>query len=137
MRVRALDQNGDMTFGQSSQNFLVNSPEAVAQCCITALKLSRGDWFLDTTAGVPWKTQVLGFGTAALYDTAIRTAILGVEGVTAITAYQSSLNKTTRQLSVTASISTPYGAATFSLQLSPPLLSGYGVGGYGENPYGE
>lgn len=137
MRVRALDQNGDMTFGSGSANFLVNSPQAVLQCVLTALRLWQGEWFLDTTAGVPWSTQVLGMNTQSLYDNAIQTAIRGVQGVTAITSYSSSLNATTRELSVEAEISTAYGDATLSTSLyAPPQLSGYGVGGYADNPYG-
>jgi hypothetical protein len=137
MRVRALDANGDMTFGFSSVNFLVNSPQAVVQCVLTALKLWQGEWFLDTTAGMPWSTQVLGMNTQSLYDNAVRTVILGVQGVTGITAYSSSLNAATRELSIEVEISTAYGSAALSTSLfAPPQLSGYGVGGYAENPYG-
>jgi hypothetical protein len=138
MRVRAQDQNGDYTFGSGSSNFLVNSPQAVAQLVVTALKLFRGDWFLDTTAGVPWKTQVLGFNTQSLYDIAVQNAIRGVQGVVCITSYRSSLNKTTRELSIVAEIATAFGNTSFTTSLfAPPQLSGYGIGGYSDNPYGE
>lgn len=139
MRVRTMDVNGDMTFGASGGNFLVNSPEAVKQCVLTALQLTQGDWFLDITAGVPWDTEVLGFNTQSLYDTAIRNAITGVIGVTAITSYNSELNRVTRKLIVTATIETAFGPLTIqtSLDFAPPLLTGYGVGGYAMNPYGE
>lgn len=137
MRVRAQDANGDYTFGSGSANFLVNSPEAVAQLVITALKLWRGEWYLDTTAGVPWSTQVLGMNTKPLYDNAIQTVIRGVQGVTGIIAYSSSLNATTRELSIQVTISTAFGNATFSTALfAPPQLDGYGIGGYADNPYG-
>lgn len=137
MRVRAQDANGDMTYGQGSANFLVNSPGAVVQCVLSDLQLWQGSWYLDTTAGTPWPTDVLGFDTTSLYDNAIRTVILAGQGVTGITSYSSSLNKTTRLLTIEVEIATAYGSATLSTSLfAPPLLTGYGVGGYAENPYG-
>lgn len=114
MRVRALDANGDMTFGRGSGNFLVNTPEAVAQCVKTRLLLKQGEWFLDTSAGVPWDTQVLGTGTAQLRDIAIKDAVLGTQGVTSIDAYSSAVDPLTRAFTVTMSISTLYGATTLT-----------------------
>lgn len=115
MRYRALSPSGDYTFGRGQGNFLVNSPACVAQAVQTALALAQGEWFLDKTAGVPWATQILGYGTGPLYDLAIKDAILAVEGVDSITAYSSQLNAATRALTVTATIATIYGAATVTL----------------------
>lgn len=138
MRVRAQDQNGDYTFGSGSGNFLVNSPQAVVQCVVTALELFQGEWFLDKTAGMPWKTEVLGFNTQSLYDNAVQTVIRGVQGVIGITSYHSSLNTETRELSIVAQIATAFGNTSLTTSLfAPPELSGYGIGGYSENPYGE
>jgi len=91
MRYRALDANGDYSFGLGPQEYLANSPQTVAQAVLTALLLHQGEWFLDITAGMPWETQVLGFGTGSLYDAAIKNAILGVEGVASIVSYSSAL----------------------------------------------
>jgi hypothetical protein len=134
MRVRAVDANGDMVFGAGAATFLANTPQAVVQCVLTALKLFQGEWFLDTTAGMPWDAQVLGINPQSIYDSAIQTCIRGVTGVTQITAYSSSLNKPTRLLTVTVSILTAYGDATFStvLPFAPPATSGFGIGGYGQ-----
>lgn len=114
MRYRALDANGDMSFGAGQSNFLINSPAAVGQAVLTRLRLLTGEWFLDLTAGTPYATQVLGKNTAATYDTAIRSRILGTEGVSGIASYSSSLNPTTRALTITATIDTIYGQATIS-----------------------
>ena len=112
MRVRALDENGDYTFGRGAGNFLVNSPAAVAQCVKTRLGLKQGEWFLDTAAGTPWDTQVLGYGTAALRDNAIKNVVLGTPGVTSIDAYSSTFDPATRAFTVQMTISTQYGATT-------------------------
>jgi hypothetical protein len=139
MRVRALDANGDMQFGRGSANFLVNSPQLVVQKILTGLKLFQGEFFLNTSAGMPWNQQVLGFQTQASYDNAIRTQIRNTAGVTGITSYSSSLNTTTRALSVTVAGTSAFGVWTLSTSIpfAPPLSGGYGVGGYGVNPYGQ
>jgi hypothetical protein len=139
MRVRARDANVDMVFGAGPATFLVNSPEAVLQCVLTALKLFQGEFFLDTTKGMPWNTDVLGFETQSLYDTAIQNCIRGVVGVTGIAAYSSTFDKSTRYLSVTATIQTQFGDAILSTTLlfAPPQQGGYGVGPMAQNPYGE
>jgi hypothetical protein len=137
MRVRALDANGDMMFGHSLADFLVDSPQAVLQCVLTTLKLYQGEWFLDTTAGTPWNTQVLGAGTQSLYDNAIRSSILSVTGVTGISSYSSSFDATTRRLTVTAVVETQFGQVSLSpVSLAAPLTQGYGVGPYVANPFG-
>ncbi|WP_334037473.1 hypothetical protein [Burkholderia gladioli] len=117
MRYRKQDANGDYVFGGSANDFLVNSPDAVAQAVLTRLRLLQGEWFLDTTVGMPWATQVLGKNTQGTADAAIRTCILGTSGVTEITAYSSSIDSSTRKLSVTVTINTLYGATTIQTTL--------------------
>ena len=110
MRYRALTPDGDMTFGRGAANFLVNSPECVAQAVLTALRLIQGEWFLDTSAGVPYSTQVLGNVRKAEADQTMQQAMLGVQGVTEIVSYSSDV--TARKFSLTATLNTLYGAVT-------------------------
>lgn len=107
MRYRQL-LNGDDTFGQGSRNFLVNSPAAVAQAIATRLRLEVGEWYLDVTAGTPYQTQVLGYGSGASRDIAIRDRILATEGVVEITRYSSTVD-VARRFSVSADVLTVYG----------------------------
>jgi hypothetical protein len=136
MRVRALSPSGDFLFGNGVQNYLVNSPQAVAQCVYTALRLLLGEWFLDTTAGVPWLTKVIGFGTESTQDTVVRNAILGVQGVTEILSYNSERVGTVFTITDLV-VATLYGPATVPLVgLQIPLGPGYGVSSSGNNGYG-
>lgn len=112
MKYRKLSPTGDYTFGQGPSEFLVDSPEAVAQAVQTRLALFTGEWFLDTTDGTPYSTQILGTGTQGLYDQAIQERIIATPGVTSITEYSSTLNN--RALSVNATISTLYGVTTIN-----------------------
>jgi len=141
MRVRALDPQGDMQFGRGPSEFLVNNSACVAQLVLTALKLHQGEWFLDVTAGVPWESQVLGFNPSSLYDATIKSAILGVQGVASIVSYSSSLNRATRALTVSATITTIFSGTqpvSFNVQIPivPPPLSGWSYSPYGNFPFG-
>lgn len=110
MRYRALSPTGDYTFGAGKQNFLVNSPETVAQSVLTRLRLWQGEWFLDKTEGTPWLQQILGKGTKSLYDLAIQTRVLETNGVTGISTYSSSLKD--RNLTVSMTIDTQFGTSS-------------------------
>ncbi|MCA8120426.1 hypothetical protein LGN07_17025 [Burkholderia cepacia] len=117
MRYRKLDADDDYVFGGSANDFLVNTPEAVGQAVLTRLRLHRGEWFLDTTVGMPWETDVIGKYTTGTADAAIRACILGTTGVVEITAYASSRDSDTRALNVTATITTLYGTTTIETTL--------------------
>lgn len=129
MRYRALDANRDMTFGQGVANFLVNSPQAVAQAVLTKLLLLAGEWFLDVNAGTPYSTQVLGrvpvrgSSAAAIRDRVFRERILGTPGVASIVGYGSQYDPVSRDVSVQVTINTIYGVtgvlANFPLGSGP------------------
>ena len=112
MRIRKQSATGDMVFGGNQNSFYKDAPEAVAQLVLTRLKLWLGEWFADTSDGIPYSTRVLGRGTTSTYDAVIRARILQTQGVVEITKYSSSL--VGRQLTVNAQISTLYGTATVS-----------------------
>lgn len=117
MRYRKLDANGDMTFGRGAADFWRDVPEAPAQAVQTRLFLRLGEWFLDTTDGTPYATQILGKHTAGTRDAAIRERIVGTEGVTSLDAYSSTFDPNTRAFAVQATISTAYGAITIQMPL--------------------
>lgn len=113
MRYRALSADGDYTFGQGAANFLVDSPDTVGQYVRTRLLLWEGEWFLDVTDGTPWLQGVLGKApTKEERDILVRQRILDTPGVTAITAYSSSIDPATRSFSVTATTDTQFGQTT-------------------------
>lgn len=117
MRYRQLSATGDYTFGQGQSNFFIDVPNAPGQLVSTRLKLLTNEWFLNLFEGTPYSTQVLGTGTKALYDIAIRKRILETTGVTSITTYASQLTPDNRNLIVVAEVATIYGPQTVSLTL--------------------
>jgi hypothetical protein len=111
VRYRKLDSTGDMVFGHGGNDFLVDSPDAVAQAVETRLREWKGEWFLDTSEGTPWQA-LMGKGTQKSIDPEIRARILATEGVTEITAFAVVINPTTRKATITATINTDYGETT-------------------------
>jgi hypothetical protein len=112
MRYRELTPAGDSTIFSGATQFLVNSPAAVAQAVLTRLNLWQGQWFLDSTLGLPVFQQIIGFGTQAVRDAAIQNVILNTPGVNQITKYTSSL--TGRAFRVDATIDTIYGSTAIT-----------------------
>lgn len=116
MRYRALDGNGDMTFGHGNANFKVNTPAAVAQAVLTRLLLDAGEWFLDIQEGLKL-SHIDGFSKSTR-DIEVRNRILNTQGVDSIASYASQLNPRTRKFSVQASINTIYGSSPISLNVT-------------------
>lgn len=114
MRYRKLSASGDYTFGHGVSDFHIDTPEAVGQAVKTKLLLWREEWFLDTTEGTPYLTEILGKNQQGAYDLAIRERILDTTGVKEILSYLSELDRATRALVVTATIDTIYGQTSFT-----------------------
>ncbi|MHB9327415.1 hypothetical protein ACP3S7_07695 [Phytobacter ursingii] len=112
MQYRREDADGEYTFGRGDDTWLINSPEAVAQAIKTRFELWYGQWFLDTTTGTPWIQSVLGKQKPEIYNLAIRQRILETAGVSSITAFDTTVNTSTRRVSFTATVETLYGTTT-------------------------
>ncbi len=109
MRVRRLTKQHDMSFGFGRAN-LASQSEAVAQRVKTRLWLILGEWFMDTEAGIPYLTEILGnrvdLGRA---EATFKEAITGTEGVLELISFSVVADTTTRKLTVSASVATIYG----------------------------
>lgn len=112
MRYRRENYDGDYTFGQGDDTWLINSPETVAQAVKTRFLLWYGQWFLDTTEGTPWIQSVLGKQKPETYNLAIRQRILETRGVNSIRSFDTTLNTSSRRVVFTATIDTIYGTTT-------------------------
>ena len=110
MRYRKLSPTGDYTFGSGGQlNFYIDTPSAVGQSVKTNLELWLGEWYLDTSLGVPWTQGVLGKHGQAVADQLIQDYVTTIFGVVDISSYTSTLEPSTRKYSVSMNIDTIYG----------------------------
>ncbi|MCL6442078.1 MAG: hypothetical protein K6T83_01205 [Alicyclobacillus sp.] len=112
MRYRKLSPSGDYTFGL--QNGFYTDTEAVAQAIYTSLKLLQGEWWEDTSQGLPLFQSILGQpGTPDhihAVDMLVQEQILNVPGVQEITSFSSDYDSRTRTYTITnCTVQTQYG----------------------------
>ena len=81
--------------------------EDVRQRVVETLKLWRGEWFLDTTRGVPYADEIFRRpAVAGLISSAISSRIRAVDGVTGVPSVTSTFNPATRVYSLRARVGT-------------------------------
>lgn len=118
MLYRGLDANGDYTFGLGSQNFLIDD-NAVAQAVKTNLLLLQGEWWEDTSKGLPLFQNILGQSGSQTsqqsIDLLIQTQILSTPGVISISNYQGTYNN--RSYSISCNINTKFGIIEIQVPL--------------------
>jgi hypothetical protein len=111
LTVRRLDANGDPMYGNGLLDFVSDLP-AVAQIIKTALLLFQGEWWNDTSIGLPLFQQILGQpenNRQATIALLIQQVILSVEYVTALTNVQVSYTSNNRQFSYVCYAETSFG----------------------------
>ncbi|HGH3561190.1 TPA: hypothetical protein ACJK7B_003204 [Acinetobacter baumannii] len=118
MRYRRLSNEGDYVFGSGKNDFLVNSPEAVAQAILSRLKLWLGEWFADTSDGTGWNQSIVGKQSKNLYELTLHQRVLETPGVKSIVDFQSALDPDTRSLTVSMTVNTIFGEASLNGDLT-------------------
>lgn len=107
MTVRKLDADGDIT--TSGVQFIDGQSE-VAQTVKTRLKLFLGEYFRDTSEGVPWFQKILGQkNVTGVADAIIRQKTLQTIGVSSLFEFTTDFDIQSRKYSVTIGVVTPYG----------------------------
>src|SRR4051794_2694971 len=101
MRYRKIDPvTRDYVWGHGLSDYHKDSVDGVAQAIYTRLMLFMGEWYLDTSAGMPWGGfpisqaaldggKVLGRTRQPDRDLAIRMHILDTQGVISVIDYES------------------------------------------------
>lgn len=112
MIVRALDSNGDWTFGKG-QNDYKSANNAVAQNIQTRLLSFLGDCFFDVTAGIDWFNLLGGKDQLAL-NLAVSATILNTENVTGILQLFLTFTPRTRSISIQYQVQTIYSTQGLS-----------------------
>lgn len=112
MRYRQLSPTGDYMFGSGQKNFLINSPEAVAQKVVTVFRLWLGEWFLNTDDGTPYLQGILNKHSQDEADTTFQSQIATIEEVIGVIDFSSSIDPLTRKYSVSFKLNTIYGVTT-------------------------
>lgn len=107
--VRALDSDGDFTFGAGLGNYLSYN-NAIAQNIKTRLSSFLGNCFFDIGAGIDW-FNLLGAKDELTLNLSISSVILNTEGVTGILELSTSLGSN-RAFSVSYEVQTVYSTVS-------------------------
>lgn len=94
---------------------MVTGRDYVRQRITTKLQFYFGEWYLDTSQGVPWYEDVLVKPVnLILTDSIIKNTILTTPGVTGLTQFSSTFDAKTRNYSVSFRAATTYGTLEFN-----------------------
>lgn len=96
---------------------VISGPEKVAQSVGIRLRTRLNEWFLDLAHGVPYLTGVLGKRRPEMVEAILRAQVLSVDGVLAITAFNLSVDPTTRTARVVFEAETSEGMAAGTLRV--------------------
>lgn len=112
-----LDADGDIDLSSGDIQF-TRGLAAVAQDLYVAIKMFKGEWFLNREVGIPYLPNDIVSETDALLGqkfsalkarAAFRTAIMSVQGVEKITKLAVSFETSTRAMSVVFTVKTVAG----------------------------
>lgn len=112
-RVRRNDAAHDRTFGRGMANY-ASAAESTAQRVECFLLTILGEWFLDTSRGIPWfahpeapdnTVPIMGVPRNLPYaEATVKAGILGIDGVASLQSFSMSFDATTRKLSMAATV---------------------------------
>ena len=119
--ARKLTSDGDYSFGNNQENFIVGI-DSIAQMIRTKLLLFRGEWWSDLLDGVPIIQEVLNSYNIDVASTAAASMcsrrILEVDGVTKVDDVTVSVNRDTREISVSVKVDTVYGTVQQEVEIT-------------------
>ena len=96
----------------------VTGVEAVRQRVQQRLRLLRGEWFLDASAGIPYLQGILAQPSGAgLAGQVVAAEILDVEGVAGVRDVVAEFDTATRRLQFSANVETPDGTTSVAVEL--------------------
>lgn len=110
LRYRKLTDTGDYSFGNNADDFYTDT-DAVGQAVYTSLNLLQGEWWEDTSAGLPLFQHIAGTdGTPDQLrgiDMLIQEAILNVQYVNGISNFTSSYSN--RKYTMSCTVQSQFG----------------------------
>lgn len=114
---------GDLVFANGYTLTTSDEANVVAQRIYIHLRTFKGEWFMDTTYGVPW-FEIFGKKniTKGYVDRILQEEVYKVEGVREVVDWESSLNNQSRNYQVTFSVRTERGLVTDDINISNNIL---------------
>lgn len=113
MIIRALDADGDWTFGKGKNDY-VSLNDAVGQNIQTRLSSFLGDCFFSSDSGIDW-FNLLGSKNQIALNLAVSAVILNTDNVLGLIELSIELDET-RRLTIQYSVQTSFGTVTDTIQ---------------------
>ncbi len=115
-------KDGDLVFNTNAQGFtelwFIDGRDRQAQKIKITLRMWLGEWFLDNTRGIPYLEVIFEKGTRlSTIENIVKSAILSVEDVEAITSFSMNVNNATRVLRIDYVCTTRLGLVKDSMTL--------------------
>jgi hypothetical protein len=91
----------DLTIAKGDLAICATDTEAIAQTIAVRLKTLEGEWFLDTTIGIPYLSEILGHKRSdRLLRTCVTQEILAVAGVKELTDFSFDHDRDSRSVTI-------------------------------------
>jgi hypothetical protein len=115
---RFIRENGKFRYTQGNLEYLAQKVKSV-------ISIVLGEWFLDQSLGIPYIPKSDNkIEHRTLMETMLRTKITAVKGIKKITSFISSLDKATRNFSVSIIVETDEGELLDLTESLNGLVSG-------------
>lgn len=105
--TRALDKNGDWTFGGSLSSYKIRQ-EAILQNLQTRLKEWKFDCFFALNSGVDYNNRLSKTNQKPLLDQEVKKIIVSTKGVLQLNSFESSVES--RRYSANFNVTTVYSS---------------------------
>lgn len=105
MKFRALDENGDFTFGKGINDYTTQNT-AIGLNIKTRIQSWKNDCFFNLTAGIDWNNRIGSKNQQLLLEQDLKVIILQSDDVTGINSFTSSV--VNRKFSASYDVSTIY-----------------------------
>lgn len=113
----AIGTDGDLLI-EAGRLSLVAGRRAIAQRILQRFQVFRGEWFLDLSAGVPYRQQILVKNPdLPVIDVLIRQTITGTPGVLGLQRFLTTFDRSQRSLTVQFTAETSEGEITAAVGL--------------------
>lgn len=111
----ALDPSTDRFIIKNGDLVLVQKANAVAQFIKQKLRTFFGEWFLDTTIGVPYYQEILKKNPSPITVASIlKREIINTDGVIALDSFSINFDAKNRKITVAPSIQSVDGPVQFT-----------------------
>lgn len=108
---------GDLALSDSGDLIVNTSQDAVRQAVELRLRAASGDWFMDTSAGLPYSQFFKSGQYDPMMDSLIKNQILATPGVLGLLSWNVSVSRATKVVTIAFEAETDTGTIVFSLPI--------------------